>query len=337
MAYWGRRYRRYRKYRRFYRRFRRGRYSYARKYVNSSSRSNIRMKTLVTSTFNVTAGYGDDGTGAGVTFVDPLAATTANSMTAAGSDLYKTYCSLYEECKIVGSRINLSIVSAVGGSDIPSVQIFTCWDRKHGYGEPAPTVADVKKSATNNVATALNNNVAKLTRSCFASDLMEKATWFDSTLDSANGNRNKAWYTAGLNPNMFCPSFAFFLNCPSLGAAKQISVSMSIVYYIAFRNPRYGGSSSAKMIDLGSRPLAPDDDGDMDDDDAPPRAAPQDLEEVADGDIDAVGDIDNPPPAAQAAADTAAQPVRRERAGSSSSAAPVRRRARAANPLTLNG
>lgn len=282
MAYFGRRYKRYRKYRRFYRRFRRRGYGYARKYVNSSSRSNIRMKTAVNSSFNVTAGHGDNGAGAGVTFVDPLAATTANSMCAASSDLYKTYCSLYEECKMIGARISLSIVSAVGGSDIPSVQIYTSWDRKHGYLEAAPTVDDIKKSATSNVATALNNNVAKLTRSCYASDLMEKATWFDSTLESANGNRNAAWVAAGSNPNMFCPSFAFFLNCPSLGATKTVAVSISIVYYFAFRNPRYGGSSQAKLIDLGARTVD-DDDGDMSDDGDLP---PADLGPDDDGDVD---------------------------------------------------
>ena len=53
-------------------------------------------------------------------------------------------------------------------------------------------MADVKNSATSNIATALNNNVAKLTRSCYASDLMERATWFDATLDDANYHRCKA-------------------------------------------------------------------------------------------------------------------------------------------------
>lgn len=262
-----RRYRRYRKYRRFYRRYGRGR-SYARKYVNASSRSSCRMKTTVTYTTSANAGYGSAATDAVVKQVRPLDGASSGT-TAAASPLYKTYCSLYEECKVVGVKVNLSVVSPVGGSDIPSLQIFTAWDRKHGQGEPAYTVDDIKNSSTSNIATALNNNVAKLSRSCYASDLMEKATWFDATLDSANGYRNVAWNAAGLNPNMFCPSFFFFFNCPSLGAAKSVSYSLSITYYFAFRNPRFGGGGSSAK-DMPVRVVAAVD-------------APVDME---DGDVD---------------------------------------------------
>ena len=263
---YGRRYRRYRKYRRFYRRYRRG---YSRKYVNASSRSSVRMKTTVTHHLTATAGYGDSATGAVVSYVIPLTSINNTSMSAANSPLYRTYCNLYEECKMIGAKIQLSVVSAVGGSDIPSLQIYTAWDRKHGSGEADFTVQDIKDSSTSCVATALNNNVAKLTRSCYASDLIEKATWFDATLDTAaNGYGNLAWQTAALNPNMFCPCLYFFLNCPSLGTAKSVGVSISTTYYFAFRNPRFGGSgSSAKLVDMGARPVSdPDEeDGDMED------------------------------------------------------------------------
>lgn len=248
------------------RRYRRRYAPYSRRYVNANSRSSVRMKTVVTDTWNATAGYGASATGAVVVESMPLKGTN-DSLSAANSPLYRTYCSLYEECKMIGSKISIAVVSAIGGSDIPSLQIYTSWDRKHGYGEPSYTAADIKNASTSNVATALNNNVAKLTRSCYASDLMEKATWFDATLDSAADNINQAWQAAALNPNMFCPAFFAFFNCPSLGATKAVSVSVSITYYFAFRNPRYGGSGAAKLVDLGARSVSfpDDDDGDMDD------------------------------------------------------------------------
>lgn len=262
---YGRRYRRYRKYRRFYRRYRRG---YGRKYVNGSSRSSVRMKTTVNTTYSLNAGYGADATSAAVSSVSTLSGTN-NSPSAANSPLFRTYCSLYEEMKVIGLKVNIAIVDAVGSTTIPSVQIFTAWDRKYGFGEAQPSVADVKASSTSNVATALNNNVAKLTRSCYASDLMEKATWFDSTLDTAANNyTNLAYQAAALNPNMFSPAFFFFLNCPTLGAVTSIKISLSVTYYFAFRNPRYGGSGgSAKLVDMGSRSVDyPDEEGgDMDD------------------------------------------------------------------------
>lgn len=281
------------------------------------------MKTCVNSTFTLTAGYGANNTGAGVGYWEPLAGTGL-ATNAANSELFRTYCSLYEECKMIGMRITLSITSAVGGTDVPSVQIYTCWDRKHGYGEDLPTVDHIKQSATSTVATALNNNIAKITRSIYASDLMEKATWFDCTLDAANNYRTKAWVTAGTNPNMFCPQFCFFLNCPSKGVTSSIGLAASIVYYFAFRNPRFGGSSgSAKLVDSGVR--AGYEIGDADDDlgniDAAVAALP-----------DADGDMDD----GAAAAPAPVASSRRARSNASSdlqaAAAPSSRRVRVVSP-----
>lgn len=323
MAYYGRRYRRYRKYRRFYRRYRRrGAFNYARKYVNSSSRSNIRMKTSVTTTLTSNAGYGDSATSADVSYFNTLAGNN-DKLSAANSPLYQTYCNLYEECKVIGLKVSLAVASAIGGSDIPSLQIYTAWDRKHGSGEPAMTASDIKNASTYNVATALNNNVAKLSRSLFASDLMEKATWFDATLDSSHNYRNEAWVAAGTNPNMFCPSLFWFFNCPSKAATQQVSFSVSVTYYFAFRNPRYGGGGSAKLADLGARSLVPDEGGDMDDD------APMVLPPLPDSDGD-LSDDGEAPPAAEAAAAT----VNKQRRNAQRTAdRETRRRARIVDPV----
>lgn len=295
MARFGSRYaRRYRRYKRFYRAFagRGRRYGYSRKYVNATSRSSVRMKTNVNTTLALTAGYGPDCTSAVVLSATPLGPRNTQTppndaaLSAANSALYRTYCTLYEECKIIGTKVALDVVSAVGGSDIPSLQIYTSWDRKRGNGEIAPTVQEIKDSSSSTVSTALNNNVAKLVRSCYASDLMEKATWFDASLDTTANYRNKAWAAANLNPNMFHPSFAFFLNCPSKGATSSVTVSLSITYYFAFRNPRFGGTgSSAKVVDLGARTVSfpgEDDGGDMDAE----LAAEASAMDAPDGDMD---------------------------------------------------
>lgn len=304
MAYYsryGRRYGRYRKYRRFYKRYRR---SYARKYVNSSSRSSVRMKTTVVANNTMAAGHSASGTGAVVGSISCLTGT-ADISSAANSPLYRTYCNLYEECKVIGMKISLAVTTAVGGSDVPSLQIYTAWDRKHGSGEAAYNVNDIKNAATSNVATALNNNVAKLTRSVYASDLIEKATWFDATLDTTNNHRNLAWHAAGLNPNMFCPTFFFFFNSPSLGATVNINYSVSVTYYFAFRNPRFGGSGESKMIELGPRSVYPDGHGDMDGDDG-------DMVEHEDLDAASPPDMVDDEPAG--AAEAAAAPSKRSSA-----------------------
>lgn len=260
--------RRFRRYRRYGRRYLRRR-SYARRYVNGSSRSTIRMKCNQVFTGQANAGYSDAATNAVVGAIAPY----GNAQTAVTTNpLYRAYTQLYEETKLIGMKVALSVVSTVGGADIPSLQIYTTWDRRLGYGEVHPTVAQIQSSASQTVATALNNNVAKITRSCYAGDLMEKAQWIDSSGSAAAGTVgfNAAWIAAGLNPNFFCPGFFFFFNCPSKAAVTAISYSLSITYYVAFRNPRYGGSAStrdlpARSVTFADDAAPPADDGDMED------------------------------------------------------------------------
>lgn len=232
---WGkRRYKRY--FKKYWRR-------YSRKYINGNSKSTIRIKTSWTTTPTVSAGYGT--TPGSVVYSKPYDGSGSEG-SLQHSQLYKTYCGLYEEVKIMGVKVNMAVITPVGDTTTPSLQIFSAWDRKRGYGEAAPTGAEIVASATSAVATAINNSVAKISRSCWASDLMEKATWIDCTL--GENNVNDAWVAAGVNPNMFCPSFIWALCSPSLGAAHNVTVSLSYTYYLAFRNPKWGGAGGGSRV-----------------------------------------------------------------------------------------
>lgn len=270
--------RRFRRYRRYGRRYLRRR-SYARRYVNASSRSTLRMKCNETITDTLTAGYADAATGAVVSRIRPY---DVNGPCLTKNSLYRAYLNLYEETKLIGMKINLSVTSQVGGQDTPSLQIYTAWDRRNGYGEANLTPTEIKAAATSAVATALNNNVAKLSRSIYASDLIEKAQWHDSDLTVAG--RDQAWELQATNPNFFCPAFFFFFNSPSLGATHAISYSISVTYYVAFRNPKYGGSSSSKDLPARSVTFADDgnDGGDMEEEEmlVSPRASDADLARI---------------------------------------------------------
>lgn len=268
MPYFGyRRLRRYRRYRRFYRRYRRGfRRSYARKYVNSSSRSNVRLKCSVESNFELASGT-SAAPGDAVQFC-PLQ-NSGLAVSALKSPLYRTYCSLYEEVKVIGFKSQISIASVIGGADLPSLQIYTAFDRKRGATEDPMTADEIKNSSTYLVSTALNNNVAKIVRSIYASDLMEKAMWHDSTLSVAGGVYSDAAYeAAAANPNFFVPAMSMCFQAPTLGAAVNVKVNVSTVFYFAFRNPKYGGGAVAsKVQDLGGiirDREDPDGDGDVD-------------------------------------------------------------------------
>lgn len=295
-----RRYRRagYRRRRRYYygrRRFyRRG---YSRRYVNGSSRSAIRIKTNVTNTINKTSGYGT--TLGAVYYVEPFG-TGAESLKA--SSLYGAYCNLYEEVKLVGMKVNISVVTPVGGTALPSLQMYTAWDRRKGYGETAKSADQIKNMAISAVSTALNNNIAKIQRSIYASDLIEKAQWIDSEVDPADGYINIAWRTAAKNPNFFCPCFYMCFGSPTLaqGSQANVSFSASITYYVAFRNPRYGGSGSSKELMSKSVSFA------------------DDVDDIPPDDVGgASADVDMPPvteaPAASAAAEPREGSLRRSR------------------------
>ena len=207
------------------------------------------------------------------------------------SDLYRTYCSLYDEVKCIGMKVKINISSAVGGSDIPSLQIWTAWDRRAGYNETRPSAAEMKTYSTYQVATAVNNSVAKLERSIYASDLLEKAQWHDCTLSALPGSDDLAYYAAGNNPNFFVPSMFVCMSVPDKTTQVTINGSVDIMYYFSFRNPKYGASSSSKdsfTVDVLPRAMDPpgdeddmdqndgavDDDGAVDEDEA---AAPSAL------------------------------------------------------------
>lgn len=219
------------------------------------------------------SGYGDT-LSTNVFKIYPLQASSnvgGNIVPVVSSPLFQAYQNLYEEMKVIGMKVQICVTDQIGGATLPSLQIYTAWDRRHGYGEPDYTSAQIKNSASNNVATALNNNVAKLSRSIYASDLIEKAQWMDSSNDAAGAGSNiQAYYSADRNPNFFCPAFFMCFGSPSLSQASEVAsvhFSVSVTYYIAFRNPRYGGSASNRELPTKTVTFADDGDGgdDMDD------------------------------------------------------------------------
>ena len=325
MAFYGRRfYRRYRRYKRFYRRYGRyGRRSYARKYVNGSSRSNVRMKCSVEANFELSSGTA--AAPGAVTHFCPLLNSDAN-VTALKSPLYRTYCNLYEEVKVIGFKTQVSIASVIGGADIPSLQIYTAFDRKRGAGEAVMTADEIKNSSTYLVSTALNNNVAKITRSIYASDLMEKAMWHDCTLSYNAGTgvySDLAYVAAGNNPNFFIPDMAMCFQSPTLAAAVNVKVNVSTVFYFAFRNPKYGaGAGAAKVQSLGGvfhDPSDPDGGGDVD-------VAMRDVGAAAAADVDAddISDVDMDPPSSHVVAPLDVRPVQDRRRNRRHAVAPLR-------------
>ncbi|QFX66119.1 capsid [Camdisavirus lingis] len=270
-------------YRRGYRRYGYRRYGYRRgyasKYANASSRSQTRIKTTVyvnsASTLSTAATPSESQYVKSFSGYFPSSPSPTLSGSAIASPLYRTYCSLYEEVKCIGMKVNLSVSTPVGGTVLPSLQIFTAWDRRAGRDEPAPAASQLISSSTYAVATALNNNVAKVTRSCFASDLIERAQWHDCTIVQSGTPgqylyNDSAWVEAGLNPNFFAPGLIYAFQAPYLAQEATVNYTLAITYYMAFRNPKFGTDASDAVSTQAANPssravlTADDDAGTMD-------------------------------------------------------------------------
>ena len=307
-----RRYNRYRRYRRWYKR----RY---RRFANGSSRSRVRIKIPVQ--FNVALSVPAGETVSNVLTVCPFfnnQTATAGTLAEAGlrgglpsSPLFMSYCNLYDSFKVDGMKAAVSITSPVGAGAgaFPSLSVYTAWDRKFVRGDftsaaEYPTIAKMRVSSTFLASTAVNNSITKLKRSCYASDLFEKASFIDchgkavshqiagvaaQTLDmfvTSDGS------PPTLSSPAFCPCFMFGVDTGSsidAANARPVTLVVEVMYYVTFRNPKYGGSSSSAKIDAIERSIPLDvegfdDDGDLDMDGGPP--APSAAAEVMDYDQD---------------------------------------------------
>lgn len=260
--------------------------------MNGSSRFTVRLKVPVMATFNLTRAANTHGTS--FARFCPFAAYGGgySSQSALGSELYRIYCDLYDEVKCIGMKVKVNVCNQIGGTDIPSLEIYTALDRRYGNGEPNVTFDNVRKFSTFSMATAVNNSVAKIERSCYASDLMEKAQWHDCSLTVSKDAQgvvtaasDPAYVAAGNNPNFFVPCFFLGFDVPTTTTSTTINFTTEVIYYFSFRNPKFGGSSSSSAkvsvdrldgvrvnpggdgdVDMGSLPGLPDDD----DDDFPP-------------------------------------------------------------------
>lgn len=326
----GRRYRRYRRYRRFYRRYR-GR----KRAVNATSRSRIRVK--IPAQFQVKLTIPEDEHDSNVATISPLACVAlpqSGSIQWRGglldAPLYTTYSLLYDEMKLEGMKAQIAITSPVGSGAgaYKSLQLYTAIDRKLTYDDMLtihyPTVAQLRNYSSYIAATALNNNIAKVTRSVYASDLFEKASFADASPVTYNAvkisdgaghdivhdlrtlasnrlilaaNNNSSFTVTGpaFNPIMYIG-----VSAPSdTGGAggSEVTLLIDIMYYVTFRNPKFGAASGNAKISYEQRSVYSMDAPGGDMDDAPIAAAP-----AADDDDDGDMDIDVVEPPADRAA-----------------------------------
>ena len=247
---YGRRYSRYRRYGAYsrYRRRRSGTSSTA------SSRGRIRVRVPVQQLVTLTVPA--QSTDSNVLTSSPYyQASNVLPRAAAGAvaqRLYTAYVGLYDQVKCDGVVSNLSVVTPIGGAGgLNALQVIMAYDRCGCQNEiiaDAITTAQLFNFSSSVARSAINNSVAKMSRSCWASDIQERTVFHDSTVAASqtavwdrdfSSNATKVGYFAPLL------MLGVRLAAAAPESATTVQVLLEQVYYFTFRQPKYGGDPSA--------------------------------------------------------------------------------------------
>lgn len=281
MPYYSRYRRRgYSRYRRYRRRsgFRRRRYRSTGGSLSSRSRTRVKVVVEELCSVEIKAGQNASTVATSTPFANYRAfsasPTTSLKAGATSSALYRSYTQLFDQVKCDGVISKIAVTTPIGSSnsDFPALQIVTAYDRAGtifeamqtvpGANNPAPTTyKQILESSGSVLRTALNNSVAKCARTCWASDIQERTTFHDCTLntvDSDNNNDN-AYFNAVSNLNFFAPLLFVAFNLPTTAptSPKNVEFILQQTYYFTFRNPKYGASAgTATQALVREDPLA---------------------------------------------------------------------------------
>jgi len=273
MAYYSRYRRRYpsRHRRRYYRR----RYYRRRSSggsVSSRSRCRVVVKTQKVVTLTIPANSRDSDVLSSSPYYD---VTSSDDITgcagAVGSQLYQAYANLYDSVKCDGVISRISIISPVGGATgavSTALTILTAYDRLGtkaeitATGVTRTTVSDLMKYSTVQSRTAINNSVAKTARMCWASDIQERTTFHDCSINtqSPSVTADSDWNNAANKVAYFAPAFLCGVQLAAVQSTQAATVNLLLeqVYYMTFRSPKFGVSQTSSSA-AAVRAVAADD------------------------------------------------------------------------------
>ena len=193
---YGRRYSRYRRYGAYsrYRRRRSGTSSTA------SSRGRIRVRVPVQQlvTLTVPAKSIDSNVLTASPFYHSNAFAPLAVAGAVAQNLYTAYVGLYDQVKCDGVVSSLSVVTPIGGSGgLNALQVIMAYDRcgnKEELVDSALTTDKLFNFSSSVARSAITNSVAKMSRSCWASDIQERTVFHDSALSATQNSRYDSDY-----------------------------------------------------------------------------------------------------------------------------------------------
>lgn len=274
---YGRRYSRYRRYGAYYR-YRRRRSGTS---STASSRGRIRVRVPVQQlvTLTVPAQSVDSNVLTSSPYVHGGTAPPRAVAGAVAQRLYNAYVGLYDQVKCDGVVSNLSVVTPIGGAGgLNAIQVVMAYDRCGTQNEVANegiTTSQLFSYSSSVARSAINNSVAKMSRSCWASDIQERTVFHDCNVStSSSTSYDRDFSSNAAKVGYFAPLLMVGVRLAAAAPEAPVSVQVLLeqTYYFTFRQPKYGGDPSAtasvKSVPLMSvrrdaRSL--DREGDMDD------------------------------------------------------------------------
>lgn len=154
------------------------------------------------------------------------------------SETYKAYANLYDQARIVGAKIKWNFGGGFTSGTSGYFTFFTAVDRCYMATDISTPMkaSEVMSSASVNRTTFTVQQRLGAMRSYYASTLLEKSTWWDTTLDSTNSRYIPALLDS---TTAFKPCIYFCAEAPSSSSSQQtLPYRIEIQWIVEFRNPK---------------------------------------------------------------------------------------------------
>lgn len=175
--------------------------------------------------------------------------------------LYLVYSQLYDEVRIVGLKLCVSVMGYPSGVTSGGVKIVSCCDRRGNRDDVTalPNTAQLLNSADSLATEYTSLERAKQYRSFYARDLIERCSFYDASFTSwtvSSGAHSPYTYTANTawrnnGSSGFCPMVVYrilFANAPT--TAQSCAISIKAQWSLEFRNPKWNDVSVSKFGDM---------------------------------------------------------------------------------------
>ena len=162
-------------------------------------------------------------------------------------------------------KVKAAVTNTIGaGGNFAGVTVASVIERACNKEDVPPNSTNMNQWSSYSFRNVVNNSVAKISRSVWATDLNERIQFLDTELIAtgagtpvaAPGNCLRAWRDGSVGSSWFKPAI-YLTATPDAAAAalRTITLMVEVVAYFTFRCPKYSTPGSSKSQDEFDRLL----------------------------------------------------------------------------------